>query len=111
MSPSERAAAIDIDDEDGYVLVRPLFTALGNFERSEPSMRLFFPEMVRSIDVNAEAKRLQTIKFAAAAPTGKTDQTAREDVARKSKLAPSTIPNDPDAIAALPAGARRIAGK
>jgi tetratricopeptide (TPR) repeat protein len=111
MSPSERAAAIDIDDEDGYVLVRPLFTALGNFERSEPSMRLFFPEMVRSIDVNAEAKRLQTIKFAAAAPTGKTDQTAREDVARKRKLAPSTIPNDPEAIAALTEGERRIAEK
>jgi tetratricopeptide (TPR) repeat protein len=111
MSPSERAAAIDIDDEDGYVLVRPLFTALGNFERSEPSMRLFFPEMVRSIDVNAEAKRLQTIKFSAAAPTGKTDQTAREDVARKRKLAPSTIPNDPEAIAALTEGERRIAEK
>jgi tetratricopeptide (TPR) repeat protein len=111
MSPSERAATIDMDDEDGYVLVRPLFTALGNFERSEPSMRLFFPEMVRSIDVNAEAKRLQTIKFAPAAPAVKADQTASEDVARRRKLAPSTIPNDPEAIAALTEGERRIAEK
>jgi hypothetical protein len=111
MSPSERAAAIDMDDADGYVLVRPLFAALGNFERSEPSMRLFFPEMVRSIDVSAEAKRVQTIKFAPANTEAKLDQTASEEVARRRKLIPSTIPNDPEAIAALTEGERRIAEK
>ena len=111
MSPGERAAAIDTDDAEGYVLVRPLFTALGNFERSEPSMRLFFPEMIRSIDVNAEVKRVQTVKFATAAPAAKPDQTASEEVARRRKLAPSTIPNDPEAIAALTEGERRIAEK
>src|SRR3984893_6039466 len=111
MSPGERAAAMDMDDADGYVLVRPLFTARGTFERSEPSMRLFFPEMVRSIDVNAEAKRLQTIRFAAANPAAKPDETASEEVARRRKLAPSTVPNDPEAIAALTEGERRIAEK
>jgi tetratricopeptide (TPR) repeat protein len=111
MAPSERAAAIDMDDADGYILVRPLFTALGNFERSEPSMRLFFPEMIRSIDVNTEVKRLQTIKFEPAALVAKRDQTASEEVARKRKPAPSTIPNDPEAIAALTEGERRIAEK
>ncbi len=111
MSPSERAAALDMDDADGYVLVRPLFAALAKFEGAEPSMRLFFPEMVRSIDVNAEAKRLQTIQFAPANAAAKTDETASEAVARKRKLIPSTIPNDPDAIAALTEGERRIAEK
>jgi Tetratricopeptide repeat len=111
MSPSERAAAIDTDDADGYVLVRPLFAALGNFERSEPSMKLFFPEMVRSIDINAEAKRLQTIKFAPASAAAKPDETASESLARRRKLPPSTIPNDPEAIAALTEGERRIAEK
>lgn len=111
MSPSERAAAMDMDDADGYVLVRPLFAALGNFERSEPSMRLFFPEMVRSIDVNAEAKRLQTIKFEAATAAAKQDETASESLARRRRLPPSTIPNDPEAIAALTEGERRIAEK
>jgi len=111
MSPGERAAAIDIDDDDGYVLVRPLFTALGNFERSEPSMRLFFPEMVRSIDLNAEAKRLQTVQFAPATTAAKPDETASEGVARRRKLAPSAIPNDPEAIAALTEGERHIAEK
>jgi predicted Zn-dependent protease len=102
---------MDIDDADGYVLVRPLFTALGNFERSEPSMKLFFPEMVRSIDVSVESKRLQAIKFAPAVTAAKRDETAGEEVARRRKLAPSTIPNDPDAIAALTEGERRIAEK
>jgi tetratricopeptide (TPR) repeat protein len=111
MSPSERAAAMDRDDADGYVLVRPLFAALGNFERSEPSMRLFFPEMVRSIDVNTEAKRLPTITFAPVTSAAKQDETASEEVARRKKLAPSTIPNDPEAIAALTEGERRIAEK
>src|SRR6266478_4190670 len=111
MSPSEREASLDIDDADGYVLVRPLFTALGNFERSEPSMRLFFPEMVRSIDVNAETKRLQTIRFAPATAAAKPDETASEVVARRRKLVPSTIPNDAEAIAALTEGERRIPEK
>jgi tetratricopeptide (TPR) repeat protein len=111
MSPGERAAAIDMDDADGYVLIRPLFTALGNFERAEPSMKIFFPEMIRSIDVNAESKRVQTIKFAPASTAPKPDETASEGVARRRKLAPSTIPNDPEAIAALTEGERRIAEK
>jgi hypothetical protein len=111
MSPSERAAGLDMNDADGYVLVRPLFSALGNFERSEPSMRLFFPEMVRSIDVNAEAKRIQAIRFAPASDAVKPDQTGSEEVARRKRLTPNTIPNDPDAIAALTEGERRIAEK
>jgi TolA-binding protein len=110
MSPSEREAAMEGDDTDGYVLVRPLFTALGNFERSEPSMRLYFPDMVRSIDVNAEAKRLQTIAFAPATATVSSG-TAAEDVAQKKRIAPSNLPNDPEAIAALTEGERRIAEK
>jgi tetratricopeptide (TPR) repeat protein len=111
MSPSEREASLDIDDADGYVLVRPLFTALGNFERSEPSMRLFFPEMVRSINVNVEAKRLQGMKFAPAVAAAKPDETSSEEVARRRRLTPSSVPNDPDAIAALTEGERRIAEK
>jgi len=42
MSPGERDAAMSRDDEDGYVLVRPLFVALSKFENSEPSMKYFF---------------------------------------------------------------------
>jgi len=111
MSPSEREAAMDTDDSDGYVLVRPLYAALGSFERSEPSMKLFFPDMVRSIDANGEARRIQNVKFAPADAAPKQEKTANEEVARRRKLAPTTIPNDAEAIAALTEGERRIAEK
>jgi len=113
MSPGEREAAITQDDADGYVLVRPLFAALAGFEGSEPAMRLYFPEMVRKIDTNAELKRVQVLKFAPAEMAPKTAEaaTAAEEVARARKSHPTTIPNDSEAIAALTEGERRIAEK
>ena len=69
MSPGEREAALSRDDEDGYVLVRPLVTALAGFEKSEPSMRRYFPDLVRSIDEKAEAKRLTGMHFVPADET------------------------------------------
>jgi hypothetical protein len=111
MSPGEREAAIDTDDVDGYVLVRPLFKALAGFEGSEPSMKLYFPEMVRSIDAGAEVKRAQAVKFASLDSAPKQGDTAAEQVVRQHKVHPATIPNDSDAIADLTEGERRIAEK
>src|SRR5580700_6795795 len=111
MSPGEREAAIDNDDTDGYILVRPLFKALASFEGAEPSMKLYFPDMVRTIDVNAEVKRAQTVKFATGGSAPKQGDTAAEQVARTRKPHPTTIPNDSDAIADLTEGERRIAEK
>ena len=111
MSPGEREAAISRDDEDGYVLVRPLFTALPKFENSEPSMKLFFPDLVRAIDVGAEAKRLAAVQFAPAETGQPEDEAASEEVARRRKAQPTTVPNDAEVIAALTEGERRIAEK
>ena len=111
MSPSEREAAIDTDDTDGYVLVRPLFKALAGFEGAEPSMKLYFPDMVRSIDANAEVKRAQALTFASGDGAPKHGDTSAEQVARQRKPQPTTIPNDSDAIADLTEGERRIAEK
>jgi tetratricopeptide (TPR) repeat protein len=107
MSPGERDAAMDRSDADGYVLVRPIFQALRKFEESEPSMPLFFPDMVRAIDLNAELKRVATIKFAEATPAEGVLST--EEVARRRSAQPTTVPNDPEAIAALTEGEKRIA--
>jgi tetratricopeptide (TPR) repeat protein len=112
LSPGERDAALNADDADGYVLVRPLFGALPKFEQSEPSMKLYFPELVRAIDVGAEAKRLETVKFAdAESAESASDPTKQEEVAMRQRLRPTTVPNDPEAIAALTDGERRIAEK
>src|SRR5256885_300783 len=88
MSPSERAVAIDADDAAGYVLVKPLYAALANFEGSEPSMKIYFPDLVRSIDANAEAKRVQSVKFAPAETAHHIDQTSNEEVSRRRALQP-----------------------
>jgi hypothetical protein len=111
MSPGERDAALDTDDTDGFVLVRPLFKALANFEGAEPAMRLYFPDMVRTIDVGAEQKRIALVKFAP--PNGErgASETAQEQVVRQRRVHPSTVPNDQDAINELTEGERRIAEK
>jgi tetratricopeptide (TPR) repeat protein len=111
MSPGEWEAALGRDDQDGYTMVRPLFTALPKFENSEPSMKRFFPDLVRAIDAKEEAKRLATIHFAPADSAQPQDQAASEEVARKRKLAPTTVPNDAEVIAALTEGERHIAEK
>jgi len=99
------------DDEDGYVLVKPLFGALPKFENSEPSMKLFFQDLVRAIDTGAEARRLATVKFAPADTARPEDEAAAEEVARRRSAAPTTVPNDAEVLTALTEGERRIAEK
>ncbi len=111
MSPGEREAAMSRDDEDGYIFVKPLLEALAKFENSEPSMKLFFPDLVRAIDAGAEGKRLAAVKFAPAETAKPEDGAASEDVARRRSAAPSTVPNDAEVITALTEGERRIAEK
>jgi tetratricopeptide (TPR) repeat protein len=108
MAPSEREAAMNAADANGLVLVRPLYAALTGYEKSEPSMALYFPDLARSIDLNAESKRLASISFAAAERTG--DPTS-EEVRRSNRPMLTTVPNDQEAIAALTEGERRIAEK
>lgn len=111
MSPGEKEAALNRYDEDGYVLVRPLFGALPKYENSEPSMKLFFPDLVRAIDSGTESKRLATVKFAEAQAAQTADEASGEEVARRRKAPPTTVPNDSEVIAALTEGERRIAEK
>jgi hypothetical protein len=112
MSPGERDAALDTNDSDGYILVRPLFKALDNFEGAEPAMKYYFPDMVRTIDQGAEMKRDTALKFAPGVGAPKSAEPSQEQVAR-TRIAPhpSTVPNDQDAINDLTEGERRIAEK
>jgi tetratricopeptide (TPR) repeat protein len=112
MSPGEREAAMNADDANGLVLVRPLFTALRKFEESEPSMALFFPDLVRAVDAGEEVKRIATVKFAPVDSAAPANEAEAEAVAKRRKEAhPTTVPNDSDAIAALTEGERRLAEK
>src|SRR5580693_3895860 len=111
LSPGERDAAMERDDADGYLLVRPIFLGLAKYENSEPSMALYFPDLVRGINVATEEKRLGAIKFASADREPNADDPAGEEVTRHKVAQPTTVPNDSDAIAALTDGERRIAEK
>jgi hypothetical protein len=111
LSPGEREAAMDRDDEDGYVFVRPIVVGLTKYEGSEPSMALFFPDLVRGINLATEAKRIEAIRFASTDRSPSADDTASEEVARHKVAQPTTVPNDADAIAALTDGERRISEK
>jgi tetratricopeptide (TPR) repeat protein len=112
ISPGERDAALNANDVDGYVMVRPIYRELTNYGQSEPSMKLYFPDLVRAIDLKVELPRVASIKFAEALPEARqAEELSSEEVARRKRPVPTTIPNDQDAIAALTEGERRLAEK
>jgi tetratricopeptide (TPR) repeat protein len=109
MSPGERESALQADDDDGLVLVRPLFAGLTGFANSEPPMKQYFPDMVRGIDMKVEQQRMAGIQFSTAEASPSQKELSREAVSRGRAGAAATVPNDQDAIAALTEGERRIA--
>jgi tetratricopeptide (TPR) repeat protein len=111
MSPSEREAALNNDDADGYVMVRPIFKGLGDFEKNEPSMRNYFPEMVRNIDVKLEVARASSLTFAPEASPAQSAQLNTENLNRRRRAIPATVPDDPAMIAQLTEGERFIADR
>jgi tetratricopeptide (TPR) repeat protein len=110
MSPSEREAALESDDVAGYVLVRPIFTGLSDYERTESSFRTYFPDLIRAIDVKTEQTRVAAIHFAPALETAQNKDLGGEVVA-KNRAKVTTLPNDPEAIAALTEGEKKLAEK
>jgi tetratricopeptide (TPR) repeat protein len=62
---SQLAAALAQAEQSGYVLVRAFHRALVSYEQSEPALSQYFPELLRSLDVAAELRRLQQLEFRA----------------------------------------------
>jgi tetratricopeptide (TPR) repeat protein len=111
MSPGEREAALNSDDADGYVMVRPIFKGLAGYEKNEPSMRNYFPDLVRNMDVKAEVARATALTFARETTPEQSAQLATEALNRKRRSAPATLPDDPGTIAQLTDGERLIADR
>jgi len=78
--PELLEAALQENDQSGFILVRPFITQLQKFEKAEPAMTYYFPDLVAGIDVPAEQKRLANFAFAPAqsAPAPK-QETAADD--------------------------------
>ncbi|MFQ5662681.1 MAG: tetratricopeptide repeat protein [Terriglobia bacterium] len=68
--PDPGAALTDLEalERSGYIFVRHFFRALEQFEKAEPSIRFYFPELLRGFNVERERARLQRVEFAAPAP-------------------------------------------
>jgi hypothetical protein len=104
LSPAELAAAIDQAEGSGYVLVRPIYAGLSGFEKSEPAMGYYLPDLINGIDVGAEQRRLRGVKFADAAPAV---EGPLESSRMAAKPAPSSKPLDDD----LAEGQRQISAR
>jgi tetratricopeptide (TPR) repeat protein len=104
LSPQELASAIDQAEGSGYVLVRSIYAGLSGFEKSEPAMGYYLPDLIKGIDVDAEQRRLRGVKFADAPPAGKAPP---ENVQMAAKPAASSNPEDED----LAEGQRQISAR
>lgn len=79
LSPEQLQSALQDADQSGFVLVRPFVTQLQKFEKAEPAMSYYFPDVIAGIDVQAEKKRLQGVTFATAETASATEQNASEN--------------------------------
>jgi hypothetical protein len=104
LSPVELGSAIDQAEGSGYVLVRPIYAGLSEFEKSEPAMGYYLPDLIKGIDVGAEQRRLRGVKFADAAPAG---EAPPENTRMAAKPAASSNPQDDD----LAEGQRQISAR
>ncbi len=66
LAPQQLEAAMTDADRSGFVLVRPFVAQLMKFEKAEPAMSYYFPDLINGIDVAAEQKRLHNFAFAPA---------------------------------------------
>jgi len=111
LSPGEREAALNGNDANGYTMVRPFFDGLTGFEKNEPSMRNYFPDLIRGIDVKTETARVRSLTFAPVNREQASAQLSEEDVTGKRRPVMPTVPGDADTIAQLTVGERLIADR
>jgi tetratricopeptide (TPR) repeat protein len=105
LSPADLASAIEQAESSGYVLVRPIYAGLSGYEKSEPAMSDYLPDLVKGIDVAAETRRLRGVKFADVKTAGDSASAAEIAQVDVSKSAASAGPVEAD----LAEGQRQIA--
>jgi tetratricopeptide (TPR) repeat protein len=60
---SRRAAMIDTALREGYVMAPAFAELLPEYEKQEASMRIYFPDLVKAINLKKEEKRLAEVDF------------------------------------------------
>src|SRR5271156_5010692 len=64
LKPDKEEAVLAEDDQDGFIMVRSYVVQLQKFEKAEPAMSYYFPDLLDGIDLAAEQKRLENFQFA-----------------------------------------------
>lgn len=81
LSSQQLDGALAADDAAGFILVRPLVAQLGKFEKAEPAMSYYFPDLIAGVDVEAEQERLKRVTFAALETPPAAEQTDAQPAA------------------------------
>ncbi len=95
------------EDASGFILVRPIVAQLKIFEKSEPAMSYYFPDLINGIDVAAEQARLQNFKFANG-PTPLAEELSFSQATRASELDRMLAQGDQEIAQQNAAGAAAI---
>ncbi len=95
------------EDASGFILVRPIVAQLKIFEKAEPAMSYYFPDLINGIDVAAEQARLQNFKFANG-PTPLAEELSFSHAARASELDRMLAQGDQEIAQQNAAGAAAI---
>jgi len=105
LPPVQLSAAIDADEGNGYVLVRSIYAGLSGFEKSEPAMGYYLPDLVKGIDVDGEQRRLKNVKFADAAPAKDAPESTHASAKPAAPASPNPLEDD------LAEGQRQISAR
>jgi len=65
LKPDKEEAVLAEDDQAGFIMVRSFVVQLQKFEKAEPAMSYYFPDLIDGINLEAEQRRLQNFQFAA----------------------------------------------
>lgn len=79
LPPAKAEEALTGAEQQGFVLVRAFQQSLAGFEQAEPSIKLYFPELMQGIDVAAELRRLEPVKFARRHPSEAASRPATQE--------------------------------
>jgi tetratricopeptide (TPR) repeat protein len=64
----QRQAFVNNAVRQGFILTAAFAELLPQYEKSQDSFRLFYPDLIAKIDVKKEEKRLKNVEFAKSAP-------------------------------------------
>ena len=108
LPPPALEAAMKDADESGYILVRPFVRGLQKFEKSEPAISYYFPDLLAGIDVEAEQARFKDFHFASTQPPAPPKDKAESAAAEPSNLESEIAEGNRDLAVQNGAAARAV---